>query len=257
MIDSRLCNMYKTYFKDALAVLEASTPHNNQPIPLFTEDRIEIKPTKRITAKRSVIEYKVKKVIKNDYRRFIDGHYTALMNLASCKTLLKYLENKRYLRQPLEKQGFLLSVLIDYCAETNKLYFIDNKFKPIYAKIEEYIFSEEIQYSCSAYLVGLTIDAKMQNHEIRIDEYTKIRKCSKKEYQHVLQKIYTKYNDPIKPRLYKIEIIFYKKKENRCNYARKQLDILESVLLLLRLFKTSNIKMYDRKIEELPFRTLL
>jgi hypothetical protein len=69
----------------------------------------------------------------------------------------------------------------------------------------------------------------------------------------MLQKIYTKYNVSIKPSLYKIEIIFCKKKDNRCDYAREQFDRLKRVLLLLRLFKTSDFRMYDEKIKELQW----
>ena len=251
MKEQKLYTKYNNYFKEALDFLNKES-REGKDIPEKPEEEIEFKVKKEIFGRS--VEYKFIHVLKKDYFLFISNKWDLLKNLKSYKICLKYLNDNKYIKDYIEEQDFLLDPIQTFAESTKGFKFAKDEIDKIYNKIEDFIFSKSIKFSCSARLSGFESDAD----EINIDEFTKIKKYSEAECKELWRRssFIRSSIGIISPLDYRLEIIFNKNKEDLRRYAGEGQDELNKALLLLRLFKSSTLRtgiIETKAIQWIPF----
>ena len=251
MKDNKLYIFFKIYFQEALNVLDnASQKGMNIPDLLDEEPQFDIKNE----GGHKNISYRFIQVFEKDHGRFISRNWNLLKELKSYKECLKYLGNNNFMRNSIEEQGFLLNTIVKYVKEAKQFKFSQMDFDENYKQIEEYIFSDVIKHTYSARLSSFESDSD----EIVIDEFAKIKKFTVEECKERWKRSFFSRSiiNIINPLDYRIEIIFYKKKEELRSNAGESQEDLKRILLLLRLFKSSDLKIgavETKPIQWVPF----
>ncbi len=238
---------YNNYFRETLDFLNKEFDAGAK-IPDTTEQEIEFEIKEPLQNRN--IGYKFPWIIKKDYSKFILKKWDLLKELQSYKMCLQHLKDKGYMKDYFGEQGFLLNTIITFAKETNDLQFIQEKFDEIYKGIEDFIFTDLIKFSCSALLFSFESDID----EIIIDEFTKIKKYSENECKEIWERrsFITSSWYIISPLDYRLEVIFNKKKEDLRKFTKEGREDLRKVLLLLRLFKPSTLRI--GRIETKPIQ---
>jgi len=234
MQEQELYKKYKNYFIESLSLLEDESG-GGEKILSTVEDIIEFEEPGRVSCGY---------VQKNNYAMFVFKRWDLLKRMNSYIELSKYLNDKEYMSAAFQEQGFLINILLDFIRETNSFNFNEEKFESIYKGIEEYAFSEFLQFSCSAQMYNFSCDVD----EIIIDKEITINRYTEEECKKIWGRGHfwgSRPRFPTNPNDFKIKVRFPKEKKSLTagdNREKEAIVILKNVLTLLRLFKDYNLR---------------
>lgn len=236
--DKELYKKFNAYFKDALNLLHKTA--QGKKISLDVEQCIEFEIEENPPEGHKRVGYSLPYTTKLNYSKLIFDNWDDLEKLESHKEYIKYLEDNNYTARNVSSRVFAKNLLFAYVEEVNDLNFIEEKVNRIYKKIEDFIFSDEIKFSCSARLHGFQSDVD----EISIDKDIKIKRYTDEECKQIWKRsfISRSLTNVINPLDFKIEDIFSKKKEDVNRSSSSDEQRLKKTLLLLRLFKPSTLR---------------
>lgn len=251
MKEQELYKKFNNYFREALDLCSKESEEGKK-VPYYIEEEPEFK-IKHEGSGRS-IEHRFLQKRKKDYFRFISRRWDLLKGLQSYSSCLRYLKDKNYMEDSIDEQGFLLNPIARFAKETDGFRFVQSKIDEIYQEIENFIFSVLIKFSCSARIFGFESDAV----EINIDEFAKIKKYSEDECKEIWKRDFFLGSSMfiINPTDYRLEVAFNKKKEDLRRSAGEGQQELKKALLLLRLFKSSTLRIgviETKPIQWVPF----
>ncbi len=236
MKDQDFSRKFKDYFIEALGLLTKES-NNEKEIPVTIDQDVDFG-EKNEQGKYTKFSFPNKS--RKAYSRFVLQRYDLLKELNSYKACLQYLKDKKYVQDSMEEQGFFINTIVDFIKHTNGLQFNENKFEEIYKGISDYVSNDLVKFSCSAQIFGFESDVD----ELIIDESVSIRKYSeaecKEDWQH--SRFFGSRMFILNPSDFKLEIIFSKKKEYLRHHAGEGQTELKNALTLLRLFKSSTVR---------------